>query len=140
MKNLVILGSTGSIGGSVLELVAARPERFRVAALTGHHNLDLLAEQVRRFAPRRVAVPDEERAARLRKMLGFSGTEIFSGVDGLVACATASEAEMVVSAIVGSAGLIPTLAAIEAGKDVALANKETLVAAGPLIMERVRRR
>ncbi|NLC70060.1 MAG: 1-deoxy-D-xylulose-5-phosphate reductoisomerase [Desulfuromonadaceae bacterium] len=140
MKNLAILGSTGSIGSSALEIVAAHSDRFRVTALTGNHNLDLLADQVRRFSPLRVAVPDEERAARLKERLKDTGTEILFGIAGLVACASHDEADMVISAIVGSAGLIPTLAAIEAGKDVALANKETLVAAGPLIMERVRRR
>jgi len=141
MKNLAILGSTGSIGTSALEIVAAHPDRFRVSALTGNSNLNLLADQVRRFSPIRVAVPDEERAAQLKQRLATShGTEILFGAEGLTACASGAETDLVISAIVGSAGLIPTLAAIEAGKDVALANKETLVAAGPLIMETVRRR
>jgi len=140
MKNIAILGSTGSIGSSALEIVAAHPDRFRVTALTGFNNLDLLADQVRRFAPLKVPVPDEEKAARLRERLAGSRTNILSGTEGLTACAADNEADMVISAIVGSAGLVPTLAAIDAGKDIALANKETLVAAGPLIMERARRR
>jgi 1-deoxy-D-xylulose-5-phosphate reductoisomerase len=111
-----------------------------VTALSGHRNLDLLAAQARRFAPRRVAVADAAGAAQLKRDLPGSGIEILSGTDGLLACATGDETDMVISAIVGFAGLVPTLAAIEAGRDVALANKETLVAAGPLVMERARQR
>ncbi len=140
MKTLAILGSTGSIGVSTLEIVAAHPERYRVATLTAGNNLPLLQEQIRRFAPRQVAVVAASDAVRLRDAIGAGGPEILSGIEGLIACASHDEAQMVVSAIVGAAGLVPTMAAIEAGKDVALANKETLVTAGPLVMEAVRRR
>ena len=140
MKNLVLLGSTGSIGVSTLEIVAAYPERFRVLALTGNHNLNALAQQVRRFSPRLVAVPDVERAQILRALVADLDVEVLSGLQGLRACAAIAEADLVVSAITGFAGLEPTLAAIEAGHDVALANKETLVAAGALVTSRARAR
>lgn len=139
MKSLVILGSTGSIGVSTLEIVAAHPQRFRVVALTAGRNLELFEQQVRVFRPEVVAVPDAADAALLRERLGNAAPRILAGRDGLVACATAAGAELVVSAIVGAAGLEPTLAAIEAGLDVALANKETLVAAGDLVMSAVER-
>lgn len=140
MKHLAILGSTGSIGVSTLEIVAAHPDRYRVVTLTAGSNLARLEEQVRRFRPLRVAVIDADGAQRLRESLGPDAPEIVAGVEGLITCATHPEADMVVSAIVGAAGLVPTMAAIEAGKDVALANKETLVTAGPLVMEAVARR
>jgi 1-deoxy-D-xylulose-5-phosphate reductoisomerase len=140
MKNLAILGSTGSIGVSTLEIVAAHADRFRVIALTAGHNLALLREQIRRFTPQLVAVLTEEDGALLRQALGSGGPRIVTGVEGLIACATEERVRMVVSAIVGAAGLLPTFAAIDAGKDIALANKETLVTAGPLIMDLVSRR
>ena len=140
MKSLAILGSTGSIGVSTLEIVAAHPERFRVTALTAGRNLELLAQQVRIFQPLMVAVPDAADAQALQARLGGGAApQILSGRDGLIACAADSGAQLVVSAIVGAAGLEPTLAAIEAGVDVALANKETLVAAGELVMAAVAR-
>lgn len=137
MKQLAILGSTGSIGVSALEIVSAHPERFDIVALTAGRNFDLLAEQVKIFRPELVAVQEEADAVRLRRSLPGSSTEILHGRAGLIACAAQSRAEMVVSAIVGAAGLEPTLAAIRAGKDVALANKETLVAAGSIVMSAV---
>jgi 1-deoxy-D-xylulose-5-phosphate reductoisomerase len=140
MKTLAILGSTGSIGVSTLEIVAAHPERFQVTALTAGRNLALLEQQVRAFRPALVAVPDAADAAVLRSRLGTAAPRILAGRDGLIACAAQSGAALVVSAIVGAAGLEPTLAAIEAGIDVALANKETLVAAGDLVMAAVERR
>jgi 1-deoxy-D-xylulose-5-phosphate reductoisomerase len=139
MKSLAILGSTGSIGVSTLEIVAAHPERFRVVALTAGRNLALLEQQIRTFCPELVAVPAAADAERLAILLGTSAPRILSGRDGLVACAADSGAQIVVSAIVGAAGLEPTLAAIEAGIDVALANKETLVAAGEVVMSAVAR-
>jgi len=138
MKKLAILGSTGSIGSTALQIIAGQAEKFQVVALTGHRNIALLEAQIRRFRPRLAAVPEEEAAARLRKALEGTETEILWGREGLRACAVAPEVDMVVSAIVGSAGLIPTLAAIDAGKDIALANKETLVVAGPLVMAKAR--
>jgi 1-deoxy-D-xylulose-5-phosphate reductoisomerase len=139
MKNLAILGSTGSIGVSTLQIVAAYPDRYRVVALTAGNNLTLLEEQIRLFRPVTVAVVTPADAQRLRKSLGAGKPEILVGVEGIIACAAHPEAHMTVSAIVGAAGFVPTMAAIEAGKDVALANKETLVTAGPLVMEAVTR-
>jgi len=139
-KSLTILGATGSIGVSTLDIVAAHPERFSVAALTGGQNLERLADQVRRFRPALVGVLSEDHRSRLQHLLGPSPVEIVSGIEGLIACATLPEVDMVVSAIVGAAGLVPTMAAIEAGKGIALANKETLVTAGPLVMAAVARK
>lgn len=140
MKRLAVLGSTGSIGVSCLDVVADFSERFEVVALTGARNLELLAAQIRRFRPRLAAVLCEDDAQRLRNLLGDSTTEIVFGVEGLIACAAHAEADMTVSAIVGAAGLVPTMAAIEAGKEIALANKETLVTAGVLVMEAAARK
>jgi 1-deoxy-D-xylulose-5-phosphate reductoisomerase len=139
MKNLAILGSTGSIGVSTLDIVAAHPDRFRVVALSAGNNLERLEKQVRRFRPEIVSVLLPESALDLRQRLGPDAPEVVSGVEGLIACATHGQVQMVVSAIVGAAGLIPTMAAIQSGKDIALANKETLVTAGPLVMEAVAR-
>jgi 1-deoxy-D-xylulose-5-phosphate reductoisomerase len=137
MKTLSILGSTGSIGVSTLEIVAAYPGRFRVAALTAGRNLELFARQIRQFAPRIAAVASPEDVPRLRELCTGLDVEILGGVDGLKAAATAEETSMVVAAIVGAAGLAPTAAAVRAGKDIALANKETLVTAGHLFMEMI---
>lgn len=138
MKRLAILGSTGSIGVSTLEIVEANPGRFRVVSMTAGVNLIRFEEQIRQFRPELVAVLNPDHAHTLRSMLGPDGPEVLSGVEGLVACATHGDVDMVVSAIVGAAGLIPTMAAIGAGKDIALANKETLVTAGSLVMDAVR--
>ena len=137
MKRLGILGSTGSIGVSTLEIAAAHRDRFEVVTLTAGNNLDLLKLQIEEFSPRLVSVATEDLALRLGKMLSARRPEILYGVPGLIAAATAAGVDMVVAAIVGAAGLVPTAAAIKAGKDVALANKETLVTAGRLIMEMV---
>jgi 1-deoxy-D-xylulose-5-phosphate reductoisomerase len=140
MKKLTILGSTGSIGVSTLEIVGAHPDRFEVVALTAGRNLDLLVSQIALFRPKLVSVLNDELAKTLRSMLPAGATpEVMAGVDGLVAAATHPDTEMVVAAIVGAAGLLPTAAAIKAGKDIALANKETLVTAGHLFMEAVAR-
>ena len=137
MKRLAILGSTGSIGGSTLDVVAAFPDRFAVIALTAHSNVARLAQQVKRFSPRLAVVAEEKDALRLEELLA-SGcrTEVACGKDGYRAAATMAEVDVVVGAVVGSAGLDPTLAAIDAGKDIALANKETLVMAGEIVMSR----
>ena len=137
MKRLAVLGSTGSIGVSTLEIVAGHADRFKVVALTAGRNLPLLEEQVARFRPEVVAVPDLENARHLRERIGSCGPRVLYGTEGLIACAAETPADMVVSAIVGAAGLEPTLAAIQAGRDVALANKETLVIAGELVMAAV---
>ena len=137
MKKLGILGSTGSIGVSTLEIVAAYPDRFRVVSLTAGSNLELLKRQIEAFSPALVAVASEESARQLGKMLPSRRPDIQFGITGLIAAATVPDIDMVVAAIVGAAGLVPTAAAIKAGKNVALANKETLVTAGRLIMELV---
>ncbi len=140
MKRLAILGSTGSIGTSTLSVVAEHPEEFTVAALAAGQNVRVLSEQIRQFRPALVSVQDEGTAAKLKGLLPPEmKTEILSGAAGVLAVATESRAEMVVSAMVGAVGLEPTVAAVEAGIPVALANKETLVAAGPLVMAVARR-
>lgn len=139
MKQIAILGSTGSIGVSTLEIVAAHPDKFRVTALSGAKNLELLAHQIRHFRPKLAAVADPADIPRLKQLVGTLELELLGGAEGLCAVATAPGTQMVVAAIVGAAGLLPTAAAISAGKDVALANKETLVTAGHLFMELVER-
>jgi 1-deoxy-D-xylulose-5-phosphate reductoisomerase len=134
MKRISILGSTGSIGRSTLSVVAPSPHAFRVVALAAGNNIDLLEAQVRRFSPSVVSVSGEEQAGLLKKRLDGVNVRIFSGLEGMIRVAAADDADITVSAIVGTAGLVPTLAAIRAGKQVALANKEVLVTAGELVM------
>jgi 1-deoxy-D-xylulose-5-phosphate reductoisomerase len=139
MKTIVILGSTGSIGTSTLDIVDRFPEDFRVAALTAGSNDEKLEEQIRRFKPRLVALSDGSAAARLRQRCAGLPVEILAGEEGLIQVASAPEAELVVSAIVGGAGLVPTLAAIRSRKQIALANKEPMVMAGKLMQDEARR-
>ena len=139
MKSIVILGSTGSIGTNTLDIVERFPDQFRVVGLTAGNNDEMLAEQVRRFRPQAVAMSTEAAAARLRQRCTGLPAEIVSGPEGLAKVASLSEAELVVSAIVGGAGLMPTLAAIRGGKHIALANKEPMVMAGQLMQEEARR-
>src|SRR5210317_2121015 len=136
MKRLSILGSTGSIGTNVLNIVAMFPQKFDVKVLTAKKNVNLLARQIEQFHPDLVAVFDERRAQELKDCLP-PGTvvDILYGQEGYRAAATYSTADMTVTAMVGAAGLKPTLAAIEAGKTIALANKETLVMAGDFVMK-----
>ena len=137
MKQLSILGSTGSIGTNVLKIVEMFPQRFEVKALAAKHNVELLANQIERFHPEIAVVFDRERAIELKGILPpYNGTQILFGIDGYKAAAAHDNVDQVVSAMVGAAGLIPTLTAIEAGKQVALANKETLVMAGEIVMQR----
>ena len=138
MKLLSILGSTGSIGRNTLKIVEKFPERFAVKALAGKDNIELLAKQIKRFCPEIAVVFDEKRAYELKNILPVeeSDVEIMYGQDGYRAAATHDNVEMVVTAVVGAAGLLPTLAAIEAGKDIALANKETLVMAGEVVIQK----
>ncbi len=139
MKNISILGSTGSIGVNALDVIWNNPDRFRVVALAAYKNVSLLAEQIEKFRPNVVAVIDEKHARKLKNIIKPSrGTEILHGAGGYRDVACIREADMVVSAMVGSAGLIPTMEAIEAGKDIALANKEVMVMAGSLVVERAR--
>ncbi|OQY25781.1 MAG: 1-deoxy-D-xylulose-5-phosphate reductoisomerase [Desulfobacteraceae bacterium 4572_35.2] len=138
MKALSILGSTGSIGVNTLDVVAEFSERYSIISLSAGSNLSLLAEQIRRFKPQCVSVASAGDVVRLRSLIDDVKVEILSGEQGACQCATHPDVVMVVSAIVGAAGLVPTLAAIGAGKDIALANKETLVMAGSLVMDAVR--
>ncbi len=139
MKNISILGSTGSIGVSTLDVIVKNPSKFRVLALSAGKNLKLLKDQIDLFKPKAVSVLDEYYADQLVDMLGDSpGTKILWGDDGYREVASFKEADMVVSAIVGAAGLLPTVEAINAGKDVALANKETMVMAGSLVVEKAK--
>ncbi len=139
---LVILGSTGSIGRSTLNVVDHFRARFRIKALAAHRNLDLLLRQARRYRPEALVLGDPEAAAELRRRVRAlqPAPRVLSGPEGLAQAAAWPGATLVVSALVGTAGLLPTLAAIRAGRDVALANKETLVMAGDLVMAEVRRR
>ncbi|MDF0645935.1 MAG: 1-deoxy-D-xylulose-5-phosphate reductoisomerase [Nitrospira sp.] len=139
MKTIVILGSTGSIGTNTLDIVNRFPDQFRIAGLTAGNNDDMLDDQIRRYKPRVVALANEAAAARLRRRCVDVSVEILSGQDGLTQVAALPEAELVVSAIVGGAGLVPTLAAIRSGKHIALANKEPMVMAGQLMQEEARR-
>lgn len=139
MQQLVVLGSTGSIGRSTLEVVAANRERFSLLALVGGKNVDEMVRQCCRFQPRFAALADPEAALQLRHRLKThsSTTSVVAGDEAIISLATLSEADQVVAAIVGVAGLFPTLAAIHAGKRVLLANKESLVTCGRLLMEAV---
>ncbi|MCB2146923.1 MAG: 1-deoxy-D-xylulose-5-phosphate reductoisomerase [Deltaproteobacteria bacterium] len=141
MKSLSILGATGSIGSNALDIVRQFPDRFTVNALTAKTRVAALARQIVEFTPRMAAVIDAEHARQLKALLPpTADVEIVFGEAGYVEAATCPETDMVLGAMVGSAGLVPTLAAIDAGKDIALANKETLVMAGALVMEKVARR
>ncbi len=140
MKTLSILGSTGSIGVNTLEVVRRHPDKFRVVALAGGSNVSRMEEQIARFRPDVASMRDDNVARELRRTLGSHPTRILSGADGLTAAATHPEAQTVVSALSGSAGLLPTLAAVRAGKNLALANKESLVMAGEVLMREVRER
>jgi len=140
LKRIAILGSTGSIGRSALEVIEQFPDRFQVVALAAGRNVDLLSEQIQRFRPKVAAVLDQELADDLAGRLpADTGVEVLAGSTGYQETASCAEADMVLSSMVGAAGLIPTLSAIRTGKDVALANKETLVMAGALVMEEVRK-
>lgn len=139
MKSLTILGATGSIGTSALKVVDMHPDRFTIKCLTCATNINLLAAQIKRFKPDMVAVLDEQSADRLSKMLsGRFCPEILWGESGFIAAARWADTDMVLAAMVGAAGLAPALAAIDAGKQLALANKETLVMAGDIVMARAR--
>lgn len=132
-KRLSILGSTGSIGVSTLQVIENFPERFEVLGLSAGKNRALLEEQIKRFRPKVVSLSDDDAANDIRKRI--SGVEVLSGIEGLIRVSTIPEIDMVVSALVGAIGLVPTISAIRAGKDIALANKEVLVMAGSIVMK-----
>lgn len=140
MKHLSILGSTGSIGTQALDVAAAHPEEFVVEALAARRSGTKLEEQARRFRPKLVALQDEEEATQLKKRLVDTAIRVEAGEEGVLACAALEDCDTVLNALVGIAGLRPTVAALEAGHTLALANKESLVCAGGLVMELARQK
>src|ERR671924_1548396 len=133
-KRLAILGSTGSVGVNTLDIVQQHPERFAVVGLAAGSNIELLEHQMRRFRPLYVSLFDLQRAKELRERTSDLGIEVIEGTNGACSIASLPEVDLVLSAIVGGAGLAPTLSAIRAGRDVAIANKEPLVMAGGIGM------
>jgi len=139
MKRLAILGSTGSIGVNTLDIVCQFPEKFEVVSLSAGMNIQLLKKQILQFRPKLVSVLNKELSERLQRELLNIPIKIVHGVEGLIQVATHPEVDQVVSAIVGAVGLIPTLSAIKTGKVIALANKESLVMAGKIMMDEAKR-
>jgi len=140
MKNIAILGSTGSIGVNALRVIQANPEKYQVTALAAGKNIRLLLEQIKRFQPLAVAVIEETAANELKAQLTNSGRpEIFFGTEGFIRLATMTEVDTIISAMAGAAGLLPTYSGIKAGRNIALANKETMVMAGSLVMAEARK-
>jgi len=137
MKRITILGSTGSIGRSTLDVISRNRSQFKVVALAAGRNIDLLEEQIRAFRPDIAAVADQQTAEELSRRV--NGVKILFGPDGVNQTAGHESADLVISAIVGSAGLVPTITAVRAGKDIGLANKEALVMAGSIVMDEARR-
>ncbi|HEU6449087.1 MAG TPA: 1-deoxy-D-xylulose-5-phosphate reductoisomerase [Verrucomicrobiae bacterium] len=138
MKNVVLLGSTGSIGTSTVKVAEDLPDQIRLLALGAGNNSDLLLEQTRKHKPKAISIGDGKKADELKKQIGKSA-DIYSGEEGLIKLATLPEADIVLIAIVGTAGLKPALAAIRAGKDIAVASKEILVMAGETVMSEARK-
>ena len=138
MRNIVLLGSTGSIGTSTLKVVEDMPERLRLVGLAAGNNSELLLEQTRKHKPEAISIFDPKRATELQKRVD-AGTKVLSGNEGLIELATLPSADIVLIAIVGTAGLQPALAAIRAGKDIAVASKEILVMAGETVMSEAKR-
>lgn len=138
MKNVVLLGSTGSIGTSTTKVAEDLPDRIRLVGLAAGNNAELLLRQIRKFQPEAVSLADPERAAELRDIVGTT-PRVYAGTEGLVRLATLPSADIVLIAIVGTAGLQPALAAIRAGKDIAIASKEILVMAGEIVMAEARK-
>lgn len=138
MKNVVLLGSTGSIGTSTVKVAEDLPDKIRLLALAAGNNSELLFEQTRKHQPAAISIFDSGKAKELQNTLGLS-TQVYSGNEGLIKLATLPEADIVLIAIVGTAGLQPALAAIRAGKDIAVASKEILVMAGEIVMNEARK-
>ena len=136
MKHLSILGSTGSIGTQTLEIVRQFPNEFKVVGLTTNKNYELLLKQIKEFKPKAVAIMDK---TKVDDLLNFSSCQVYCGIEGLNKISTLNEADTVVNALVGSVGIEPTYKAIKSKRNIALANKETLVAAGSVIMEEVKK-
>ncbi len=139
MKNIVILGSTGSIGRSTLNVVSRYPDRFNIIGLTAGKNISLLKEQIERFKPDVVAVSDENAYRELVSSLPNAGVRILSGTEGICDVARMSGVDIVISAIMGAAGLLPTISAISEGRTIGIANKETLVMAGSFVMSEAKK-
>jgi 1-deoxy-D-xylulose-5-phosphate reductoisomerase len=140
MKKIAILGSTGSIGVNALRVIQANPEKYQVTALAAGRNIRLLLEQIKHFRPLAVAVMEETAANELKAQLtNSSRPEIFFGTEGFVLLATMTEVDTIISAMAGAAGLLPTYSGIKAGRNIALANKETMVMAGSLVMAEARK-
>ena len=145
MKAISVLGSTGSIGTQTLQIAEEFPDQFRVVSLTAGRNLELLVKQIQRHQPEVVALADPDLLPELKQRLSDTGLDgerapqMVGGPDGLNTAAAWDSADLVVTGIVGCAGLLPTLAAIRAGKDLALANKETLIAAGPVVLPELKK-
>ncbi|MEW6162037.1 MAG: 1-deoxy-D-xylulose-5-phosphate reductoisomerase [Nitrospirota bacterium] len=141
MKCITILGSTGSVGRNALDIVSSHRDRFRVVVLTAGRNIDLLEEQIKSFSPKVVAVADEAAASELQRRMGrhAPSLKILSGHDGVAEAASYEDSDFVLSAIVGAAGLIPTISAIRSGKTIGLANKEALVMAGRIVTEEAKK-
>eukprot|EP00667_Euglena_gracilis_P004347 EG_transcript_4370 len=135
-KRITLLGSTGSIGTQTLDIVETLPQNYSIVGLAAGSNLDLLVQQCVKFRPQIVAIRDEYKLEELKTRLAAEGVQavVVGGEEGVVECARYGDSDTVVTGIVGCAGLLPTIAAIEAGKDIALANKETLIAAGPVVL------
>lgn len=138
MKNIAILGSTGSIGTQALDVVRQHPDQFIVSAISANSNIVLLEEQVREFSPKYVVVYDESKAKKLKENVKDLQVIVLAGMNGLIEIATLEEVDILLTALVGMIGIRPTIAGIKAGKDIALANKETLVTAGHIIMDLVK--
>ena len=143
MKNITVLGSTGSIGESTLDVVARLPERYNIIALTANKNVEKLVEQCKLIGPQYAVMAESQAAEKLKialTKLGLTDIQILSGVEGLERVASLPEVDQVMAAIVGAAGLLPTLAAAKAGKRVLLANKEALVMSGQLFIDEVEKK
>lgn len=138
MKKLAVIGSTGSIGTQTLEIIREKKEKLSVYALAVNSDIDTLEQQIREFQPKIACVYMPEKAQILKKRISDCSTKLLCGMDGLLACVREAEVNMVVMALVGMKGILPTIEAIKAGKDIALANKETLVTAGHLIVPLVK--
>lgn len=137
MKNIAVLGSTGSIGTQTLQVIGANPERFRVEVLTANNQVELLAQQAVRFKPNMVVIANEEKYGQLKELLADEDIKVYAGSEAIAQVVESSTIDVIVTAMVGYSGLLPTIRAIKAGKTIALANKETLVVAGDLIHDLV---
>ena len=134
MKKISLLGSTGSIGANVLDVIERNPEKFQILGMSAGNNVDLFVKQIRKFKPRVVALFYTKNIPTLKERIADLDIEILSGEEGTIAVATLPEADVVVSGVMGSAGLLPAIHALKSGKNLALANKETLVIAGELVL------